>query len=802
MINKFKLFITIFSIMFTLSGCLEMEVNQPPNSQTGSTFTSTAEIVFIVDNQVNWGRRMIFAVNKPIGWTINSMTYDSPEHGSGVFDYKGNNDVDPDCPDCGTNENWELELEQNFPSPDGMHWQMYSSDRSEESSSTSENPDTFHVDIDFTVDDNQGSYMLNYFSAFSDLNMADETDDSKYALVSDAHVVFDPSSTMMVTLSITDHTWTKDNVKMKGSMSDWLLFPANDDGIEGDEVEGDHVWTARYPIFGNGSYTWGAIEDDGSEFGIWLIEGNDPEFTVTGDVIEGQTNYVIPAETALYPGAVRFTVTDLTENYWDLQWKGTPTNDNWQPVPMYDNGQNGDDVANDHVWTVVISNISPGDHEWGVSEGEVWVVDGGNLLFNLEQDMMTLHGHTDYTIQVPSGEPVTKTVLFTVDMTEWLDQDENQGMGMFSSSRGDEVQVRGNFNNWGSCTECTMTRAPGTNVYSIAINVTDVEDSEHNFAYYMDLSPATLEILTERYGVAPVDWIGWETSPSVGGNKGFNLGFEDGYNIIQLPQHAFYDVLPGAVLEVGESMELTFTVDMTAAAEAGFDSDDIVFLRTDDKWLNYLQGYSTGDGVNHYGATPNEDGTYSYTLSLVGPMPWAISYKWGFTDSETNADIEEAGGGLGSAARIRYFHRNANDDCNWPASYSFPLDAPFAVSDELEAYKEPWDPESICIALLDVDTDKLVPEKYHISDNYPNPFNPTTKMQFTLPVISDITFNIFSINGSLVHKYNERGLSPGQYELEWNGRDMGNTPVASGVYIYEFRAGDAFHVTKKMTLLK
>ena len=49
--------------------------------------------------------------------------------------------------------------------------------------------------------------------------------------------------------------------------------------------------------------------------------GNDPEFTVTGDVIEGQTNYVIPAETALYPGAVRFTITDL-ENYWDLQWKG------------------------------------------------------------------------------------------------------------------------------------------------------------------------------------------------------------------------------------------------------------------------------------------------------------------------------------------------------------------------------------------------------------------------------------------------------------------------------------------------
>ena len=331
---------------------------------------------------------------------------------------------------------------------------------------------------------------------------------------------------------------------------------------------------------------------------------------------------------------------------------------------------------------------------------------------------------------------------------------------------------------------------------------TDVEDSEHNFAYYMDLSPATLEILTERYGVAPVDWIGWETSPPVGGNKGFNLGFEDGYNIIQLPQHAFYDVLPGAVLEVDESMELTFTVDMTAAAEAGFDSDDIVFLRTDDKWLNYLQGYSTGDGVNHYGATSNEDGTYSYTLSLVGPMPWAISYKWGFTDSETNADIEEAGGGLGSAARIRYFHRNANDDCNWPASYSFPLDAPFAVSDELEAYKEPWDPESICIALLDVDTDKIVPEKYIISDNYPNPFNPVTTISFSLLEGGETAISIYDISGKKVESIFNRSLVPGNHLIKYNASNL-----PSGMYFYKIVVnGDnghsLFSSTKKLVLMK
>ena len=52
-----------------------------------------------------------------------------------------------------------------------------------------------------------------------------------------------------------------------------------------------------------------------------------------------------------------------------------------------------------------------------------------------------MHGATDYVIEDVGGEEITKTVLFSVDMTEWLDEEGNQGMRAFSIANGDEVRV-------------------------------------------------------------------------------------------------------------------------------------------------------------------------------------------------------------------------------------------------------------------------------------------------------------------------------------------------------------------------
>ena len=60
------------------------------------------------------------------------------------------------------------------------------------------------------------------------------------------------------------------------------------------------------------------------------------------------------------------------------------------------------------------------------------------IRFQLDDDLLTLHGHTDYVIEDVGGEEITKTVLFSVDMTEWLDEEDNPGMRAFNIANGDE----------------------------------------------------------------------------------------------------------------------------------------------------------------------------------------------------------------------------------------------------------------------------------------------------------------------------------------------------------------------------
>ena len=95
-----------------------------------------------------------------------------------------------------------------------------------------------------------------------------------------------------------------------------------------------------------------------------------------------------------------------------------------------------------------------------------------------------------------------------------------------------------------------------------------------------------------------------------------------------------------------------------------------------------------------------------------------------------------------------------------------------------------------------------LPESFSVSDNYPNPFNPSTQVEISLPMDSDISFKVYSLTGVEIYSYTQNAVSMGKYMIKWNGKDSYGRSLPSGVYIYEFKAGDQFHQTKKMTLLK
>jgi len=90
-----------------------------------------------------------------------------------------------------------------------------------------------------------------------------------------------------------------------------------------------------------------------------------------------------------------------------------------------------------------------------------------------------------------------------------------------------------------------------------------------------------------------------------------------------------------------------------------------------------------------------------------------------------------------------------------------------------------------------------VPSKLTLAQNFPNPFNPVTKINFSLPENSRVTLKIYDVKGKeIAVLINNEMQSANYYTVEFNGRNL-----ASGVYFYSLQAGN-LSVIKKMILLK
>ncbi|MCB9208731.1 MAG: T9SS type A sorting domain-containing protein [Ignavibacteriales bacterium] len=94
-----------------------------------------------------------------------------------------------------------------------------------------------------------------------------------------------------------------------------------------------------------------------------------------------------------------------------------------------------------------------------------------------------------------------------------------------------------------------------------------------------------------------------------------------------------------------------------------------------------------------------------------------------------------------------------------------------------------------------------IPSSFDLKNNYPNPFNPTTNIEFSL-VKSDLTtLKVYSITGELVRTLVNSELNAGSYNYVFNGRNDNGQELSSGMYIYELVSG-ANISAKKMFLIK
>ena len=183
------------------------------------------------------------------------------------------------------------------------------------------------------------------------------------------------------------------------------------------------------------------------------------------------------------------------------------------------------------------------------------------------------------------------------------------------------------------------------------------------------------------------------------------------------------------------------------------------------------------------------------------------------TNSGANWNIQPGGGGYSicfplsntgfSVGRVGYISKTNNSGSNWFGQVSgttkdlhsvffINQNTGWAIGDSGIILKTTNSGEPIGIRPISSD----IPKDFSLSQNYSNPFNPSTTIEFALPKSSDVKIVVYDISGRKVDVLVNEKLQAGSYRVDFNG-----SKLSSGVYFYKLMT-DEFTQTKKMVLVK
>ena len=107
------------------------------------------------------------------------------------------------------------------------------------------------------------------------------------------------------------------------------------------------------------------------------------------------------------------------------------------------------------------------------------------------------------------------------------------------------------------------------------------------------------------------------------------------------------------------------------------------------------------------------------------------------------------------------------------------------------------------ITAIDDPTDQITlgPTDYKLYNNYPNPFNPQTIIEYMVPKTGRVVLAIYNVLGQKVRTLVDVDQIKGTYNVMWDGKDNFGNKLSTGIYFYQLRGENAL-ITKKMTFIK
>jgi hypothetical protein len=137
------------------------------------------------------------------------------------------------------------------------------------------------------------------------------------------------------------------------------------------------------------------------------------------------------------------------------------------------------------------------------------------------------------------------------------------------------------------------------------------------------------------------------------------------------------------------------------------------------------------------------------------------------------------------------------DDLDNNTQYFWRVDA--VDTDSLLTQSEVW---SFVVGTLSLEENEVILFKNYLSQNFPNPFNPTTTIEFSIQIDSKVELSIYNIKGQRVKTLTDNHFEKGNHSIIWNGDDDSGKVVSSGIYFYKLIIDSKTEAVRKCLLMK
>tara|TARA_B100000029_G_C17489725_1_gene928639 strand:- start:447 stop:1412 length:966 start_codon:yes stop_codon:yes gene_type:complete len=185
------------------------------------------------------------------------------------------------------------------------------------------------------------------------------------------------------------------------------------------------------------------------------------------------------------------------------------------------------------------------------------------------------------------------------------------------------------------------------------------------------------------------------------------------------------------------------------------------------------------------------------------PMPWMVQ-----SNENAEGEIVVLGFDMTGAAPIE-----ASGDLRTIATVNFDwvgtadsAEVCFTFSEAVDQFAQTYYVNDTDCAMLynelSIGETKPLPTQFELSQNHPNPFNPATTINFSVPEEAMLSLKVYDLSGRHVKTLlSASQMHVGHHQVVWDGTDFSGNTVSAGIYIYALEGRDLY-LSKKMVLMK